>query len=293
MSSIPPRYAVSGHPVGDTTGDTAAVTRPAFPVLPAPREAGEPGPVLAFAHRGGAAHPDLVGLENTRRAFQHAYDLGYRWLETDVHVSRDGCLVAFHDPILERVTDGAGLIESLTMAQLAELRVGGEESVPRLEELLEAFPDARFNIDLKSPEGARPLAALLERTGSTDRVIVGSFSRPRIREFRAASGGRVATAAAPSEIVRFIALPMPLAAWRLDPTVCALQVPERRGRLRVVTPRLIARAHRAGLHVHVWTVDEPADIERLVAAGVDGVMTDRTDTLRTVLQRLGRWEEPR
>lgn len=269
------------------------MTAPGFPVLPAPRTIGDDAPVLAFAHRGGAAHPQLQGLENTRRAFQHAYDLGYRWLETDVHVSRDGCLVAFHDPVLERVTDGTGLIESLPMAEISALRIGGTEPVPRLDELLEAFPDARFNIDLKSPDGARPLADLIARTGAADRVLVSSFSASRIREFRAASAGRVATAAAPPEVARFLALPGPLAAARLDPTVRALQIPQRRGRLRVLAPRVIRRAHRAGLHVHVWTVDEAEDIERLVAAGVDGLMTDRTDTLRTVLQRLGRWEEPR
>src|SRR5690606_4442549 len=101
------------------------------------------------------------------------------------------------------------------------------------------------------------------------------------------------TAASPAEVARFLALPARLATRRLDPTVCALQVPERHGRLQVLSPRLLARAHRAGLQVHVWTVDEPAAIERLVAAGGDGLMTDRSGTLRPVLQRLGRWEEPR
>lgn len=282
---------------GSIAGDTAAVTarRDGFPVLARRGPAGADGtaPVLAFAHRGGARHPDLLGLENTRRAFAHAYALGFRWLETDVHVSRDGCLVAFHDPVLERVTDGNGMVESMTMAEIEQLRIGGTEAIPRLEELLEEFHDARFNIDLKSPGGARPLADLIDRTGAHERVLVSSFSPARIRQFRTATGGRVATAASPPEVARFLALPARLAVLRLDPTVCALQVPERRGRLQVLSPRLLARAHRAGLQVHVWTVDEPADIERLVAAGVDGLMTDRTDTLRAVLQRLGRWEEPR
>ena len=123
------------------------------------------GPVLAFAHRGGARHPDLPGLENTRAAFAHAVAQGYRYLETDVHVTRDGVLVAFHDALLERVTDGSGRLEELTSADLAALRVAGREAVPTLAELVAAFPSARFNIDLKTDRAIEPLAACIRDHG--------------------------------------------------------------------------------------------------------------------------------
>ncbi|RLV48812.1 glycerophosphodiester phosphodiesterase [Nocardioides mangrovicus] len=235
-----------------------------------------------MAHRGGAQHPDLLGLENTAEAFSHATRLGYRYLETDVHATRDGVLVAFHDEVLDRVTDRTGRIESLTSAQLAEALIGGRHAVPRFAELLADLPDARFNVDLKSESAVRPLADLLRSTGAEDRVCVGAFSLPRIRSFRRLTGGRVATAAAPAEVARVVAgLPC------RGPAV--LQVPHRRGRVRVVTPRLVRRAHAARMHVHVWTVDDPAEMAELLDLGVDGLITDRTDLLREVLEQRGSW----
>lgn len=247
--------------------------------------------MLAFAHRGGARHPDLVGLENTLLAFRHAYDLGYRYLETDVHATRDGHLVAFHDPDLGRVTEHHGVIESLSLAEVLETRVAGRELVPRFEELVEELPEARFNVDLKSPGAVEPLADLVRRMGLEGRVVVSSFSHGRTQDFRRASRGRVATGATPPEIARFILLPAAAAGWRLDPTVAALQVPVRRRSLPVTTPRLVRRAHACGVQVHVWTVDEPEEIERLLGWDVDGLMTDRTDVLKRVLVQHGRWRE--
>jgi glycerophosphoryl diester phosphodiesterase len=127
----------------------------------------EPGEFLALAHRGGAYHPEIEGLENTLAAFQHAVDLGYRYLETDVHVTRDGVLLAFHDTVLDRVSDRVGAIADLTFAEIREARIGGREQVPTLVSLVEAFPDARFNIDLKAPGTALPLWQLIEQRGAT------------------------------------------------------------------------------------------------------------------------------
>jgi glycerophosphoryl diester phosphodiesterase len=111
----------------------------------------EAGLVLAFGHRGGARHPDMIGLENARAAFAHAVALGYRYLETDVHVTRDGVRVACHDVLLERVTDGAGSVEDFGSEALAEVRVAGREPVPTLASPVTAFPEARFNIDVALP----------------------------------------------------------------------------------------------------------------------------------------------
>ena len=263
----------------------------------------EPGGVLALAHRGGGGHPDLNGLENTLAAFEHAVALGYRYLETDVHTTTDGVLVAAHDALLDRLTDGTGAISALSAADLRTVRIRGEHAVPTMAELLEAFPDARFNVDLKGAGTAAPLATLLDRTGAGERVCVGSFSLPRLWELRRLTRGRVATSASPEEVAGFVApdlgagtLPGVREALRAGRRLVggghaplALQVPARRGPLPLVTAGLVRRAHAAGLHVHVWTVDEPAEMVRLLDLGVDGLITDRTDLLKDVLVDRGQW----
>jgi glycerophosphoryl diester phosphodiesterase len=117
----------------------------------------QPGSVLAFAHRGGAYHPDVDGLENTLQAFAHAVGLGYGYLETDVHVTSDGVLLAFHDTVLDRVTDATGRIATSTYAEVQRARINGSDPVPTLAELFDEFPEARFNIDLKAPGAVRHL----------------------------------------------------------------------------------------------------------------------------------------
>jgi glycerophosphoryl diester phosphodiesterase len=253
-----------------------------------------PGGVLAMAHRGGADHPDLAGLENTLAAFRHAAALGYRYLETDVHATRDGVLVAFHDAVLDRVTDHPGRIAEMTAAEVATARIGGVQPIPTMAALLEELPDCRFNIDIKSAEAVAPLADLVIRTGSEDRVCVGSFSLSRIDDFRRRTAGRVATSAAPVEAVAFRLLPGGRLAGRLTRhRVAALQVPHHRGPFPVVTAGFVRRAHAAGVHVHVWTVDEPAEMAELLDLGVDGLITDRTDLLKDVLVSRGVWEDHR
>lgn len=249
------------------------------------------GCMIAFAHRGGARHPDLEGLENTLVAFRHAAALGYTHLETDVHLTADGVLVAFHDDVLDRVTDRQGAIKDLTYAEVRAALIGGREHIPTLDQLVDAFPEASFNIDLKSPEAAVPLAVFIAERHLEDRSLVGSFSPATLRAFRAASGGAVRTSAHPLEVAAYLFAPTGRIAQRLTGgRPAALQVPVRHGRLKVVTPRLIAKAHSVGVAVHVWTVDEPAQVRELAALGVDGMFTDRTDLLREVLLDLGLWQ---
>ncbi len=250
----------------------------------------QPGSVLAMAHRGGALHPEIPGAENTLHAFRHAVALGYRYLETDVHTTRDGVLLAFHDEVLDRVTDAQGRLDDLTADVIARARIVGEHPVPTMAELLEEFPQCRFNIDLKSLGAVRPLVDLLESTRSQDRVCVGSFSQRRLDAFRRATGGRVATSASPLEVARFLVLPSGAAARFLTGRgVAALQVPHRRGPLPVVTTGFVRRAHGAHAQVHVWTVDDPAEMDVLLDMGVDGLITDRTDVLKDVLIRRDQW----
>ncbi|WP_051218469.1 glycerophosphodiester phosphodiesterase [Nocardioides insulae] len=248
--------------------------------------------VAAFAHRGGAGHPDLIGLENTLPAFEHAVALGYDLLETDVHATRDGVLVALHDERLDRVSDSAGAIADLPYSVVRGARIRGAHQVPTLAELFDRFPDARFNLDLKAAGAVRPLADFLMAREAWDRVLVGSFSAARLARFRRLTRGRVATSAHPAEVAAFRLLPSARLADQVTRRrVAALQIPHRRGRLTVATRGLIRRAHRVGVRVDVWTVDDPAEMRALIARGVDGLMTDRTDLLRQTLEAEGLWRE--
>lgn len=242
-----------------------------------------PGPI-AFAHRGGAAD----GLENTVAQFRRAVESGYRYIETDVHASRDGRLVAFHDATLDRMTDGAGRIADLLWKEISHARVAGVEPVPLFEELLEEFPDVRWNIDVKAEPALHPLLNLIARTGSWDRVCVGSFSESRVARARRLAGPRLATSYGTSGV-----LGLRLRSWGVPATVrrsaVAAQVPESHAGVPVVDHRFVRAAHARGLQVHVWTVNEPQRMHRLLDLGVDGIMTDHIDTLRRVLEDRGTW----
>ena len=262
--------------------------RTGYPYLDAVLE--QPGTVLALAHRGGAYHPEIEGLENTLAAFRHAVGLGFTYLETDVHVTRDGVLLAFHDTVLDRVTDRQGELARLTARQAAEALVGGREQIPTLARLMDEFPRARFNIDLKSEGAGIALADLVDARRAWDRVLVGSFSGRRLAEFRRRVSRPVATSATPRDIAAFLAVPAArAAAWLATRDFAAFQVPHRRRGLRVVGPGLVRRAHAAGKHVHVWTIDEPTEMHELLELGVDGLFTDRTDVLKDVLTARGQW----
>lgn len=276
--------------LGPFRAHTASVTRPrtGYPYLDVVCD--QPDAVLALAHRGGAYHPEVEGLENTLLAFRHAVDLGYHYLETDVHATRDGVLFAFHDAALDRVTEHRGTLAELSAADVARALIGGREEIPTMAALLEEFPDVRFNIDIKSEAAVVPLADLVRATGAHDRVCVGSFSQRRIATFRRLVEGRVATAAGPLEVALFRLLPAArLVELAVRRGAAALQVPYRRKGLAILTRGLVARAHALGLHVHVWTVDEPDEMHELLDLGVDGLITDRTDLLRDVLVDRGQW----
>ncbi|RPE45466.1 glycerophosphoryl diester phosphodiesterase [Streptomyces sp. Ag109_O5-1] len=242
-----------------------------------------PGPI-AFAHRGGAAD----GLENTVAQFRRAVELGYRYIETDVHATTDGKLVAFHDDTLDRVTDGAGRIADLPWEDVRHARVAGREPLPLFEELLEEFPDVRWNVDAKTEPALRPLLDLIEKTDAYDRVCVGSFSEARVLRAQRIAGPRLATSFGTRGVVG-----LRLRSWGLPAAVrrsaVAAQVPESQSGVPVVDRRFVRAAHARGLHVHVWTINEPERMHRLLDLGVDGIMTDHIDTLREVMQDRGVW----
>jgi glycerophosphoryl diester phosphodiesterase len=238
---------------------------------------------LAFAHRGFA--PD--GRENSLAAFERAVALGYQYLETDVRATADGVALAFHDSSLDRVTDHRGRVSDLPWQVVRKARIGGREPIPLLADLLAAWPHTRVNIDVKAEHAIGPTIDVIRRTGAIDRVCVGAFSSARLAAVRRALGSQLCTSLGPRE-----ALGLRFTALRRRPNVtlgqCA-QVPARIGRLLFVDERYVAGAHRLGLQVHAWTVNDRAEMIRLLDLGVDGLMTDAADVLRDLLIERGQW----
>jgi glycerophosphoryl diester phosphodiesterase len=220
--------------------------------------------------------------ENTMAAFERAVDLGYRYIETDVHATADGVLVAFHDSTLDRVTDRRGPLAELTWAEVSRARLADSSTIPLAEDVLGTWPQMRVNIDAKSDAAVGPLLDVLHRTRAHARVCIGSFSDRRIRDLRRALPPDTATALAPREVAALrIGLPHG-SAWLPDDVPC-VQVPERQGPIPIVDATFLQRAHAQGRVVHVWTINEEADMRRLLDLGVDGIVTDQAELLARVL----------
>ena len=245
----------------------------------------------ALAHRGGHCAASESAFENTLRAFRAAADLGFGSFETDVHATADGVLVAFHDDVLDRVTDASGRLADLPWDAVRAAKVGGSEPIPTMAELLDALPQHRFNIDLKSPTALEPLVALLEATAAHDRVCVGSFSESTIRAFRRRTRGRVATAASPSEVAALALAPRVAGVLPFGGQAYQVPVRDERTGLSIVRAATVAAARRRGAAVHVWTINERSEMERLIDLGVTGLVSDDIETLKTVLVERGLWED--
>lgn len=241
------------------------------------------GGTIAFAHRGGAHE----ARENSMAAFAYAVALGYKYLETDTYATRDGRLIAFHDHELDRVTDSRGKVAALTWAELQSARIGGTEPIPLLEDLLGAWPDVKINIDPKHDAAIAPLIALIERMGMRDRVCIGSFSDARIKRMRDAFDGRICTSMGPKSVLRLKCASRGLPTWSFR-EACA-QVPTDAYGITLVNRAFVDAAERRGLQVHVWIIDEAAEMHRLLDLGVHGLMTDRPQVLKDVLVARGTW----
>ncbi len=254
---------------------------PRFPALSAP-------PPLAIAHRGGA----WESPENSGAAFAAAYALGFRYFETDARATADGVALAFHDAHLERLTGTQALIRQTPWAQVRQALIHGHADIVRLDDLLMAYPDVVFNIDVKEAAAIDPFVEAIRRTGARDRVVVASFSHRRLTAVREALGPRQATSLSPQEVVgvRMAADGRP-SRWLPRWAACA-QVPQDFGGRRIVDEAFVSLCHDLGMQVHVWTIDQPEAVQRLLALGVDGIMTDRPTMLKSTLQGLGMWHGP-
>lgn len=262
------------------------------PRTPRPGHAFFAGAPQLIAHRGGAG----LAPENTMAAFRHAVE---SWdadiLEMDVRLTADGRVAVIHDETVDRTTDGTGRLSAMSWAQARELDAGfrfadraGRRAfrgcgvrLPLFEEVLDAFPDTRIVVEPKAPEAAAPLVRTIRAAGAEDRVLVGAeFGATRA----GARGYRGPWGASRRQVARFWILHhLGLAGCCYAPQADGFQLPERSGLLRVVTPRLVRAARAANMPVFVWTVNDPADMRRLLQWGVDGIMTDRPDLLAGVL----------
>ncbi len=238
---------------------------------------------IAFAHRGGA----LDAPENSMAAFQSAVNIGYRYLETDVHLTSDGHVIAFHDDILDRVTNLSGKVSQTPLPIIKTALIEERSEIPLLVELLTAFPQARFNIDPKSDRVAEPLAEVIKQAGATSRICVSSFSDRRNHEISKLVGKGLCTGIGPSGVTR-----LRLGKFTNNSTVLngqCVQVPTTIKGVPLITETFIDRVHSIGKAIHAWTINEPSEMHRLLDLGVDGIMTDKPLVLKEVLQSRNEW----
>lgn len=237
------------------------------------------GPI-ALAHRGGAAE----ATENSPSAFQRVFDMGFRYIETDVRATRDGQAVVFHDARLDRTTDRSGPLAELTLRQVSKAELSDGAHPIALAEALHRWPTLRFNVDVKADEAVLPFLRAVAEADAWARVCAASFSTARLDRIRRQAGPRLATSMGRAEVAR-LALGLP------DATpACAAQVPRSPGRIPLVTRAFVRRAHARGVQVHVWTVDDADTMHELLDLGVDGIVTDRPTVLREVLSSRGLWD---
>lgn len=257
-----------------------------MPASPTVRGYFDPPLPRVLAHRGLA----LGVPENTLAGFEKAVAAGAVYLETDVNATADGIAVAVHDPTLDRIAGRPDRVADLTLEQLRTVDLGGDQRFATLAELLLALPTSRFNIDIKSPDAAAPAAAAIEAAGARDRVLITSFSTRRRRSASVLVPG-VATSASAWEFVPALVAAklglVPLARLILR-HVDAVQIPRLIYGVETTTERTVRRLHAAGVEVHVWTVNDPAEARLLFERGVDGVVTDRADLMIPVAEQFRR-----
>lgn len=234
-----------------------------------------------LAHRGLSLHH----AENTLGAFLAAVEAGADILETDVHVSRDGQVIVAHDPDLARVAKRRGFVSDYTAVELADMDLGFGEGFPTLRQVLETFPDQRFNIDLKTRSSVTPFVDVIREVDAMDRVLVASFDEKTRAQAMLQLPGAVSNTTGATVIEGRIRSWLGLSAdtWSVAPEVRAIQVPPTHWGMPIVTPSFLSHAHRKGLEVHVWTINDPKDMRRFLDMGVDGIVTDRCDLAVSVV----------
>lgn len=248
----------------------------AIPDFPWPQR--KKGIPAMLAHRGGTMEKEA---ENTRQAFDQAIALGADGLETDIHATADGVLVVSHDPLLH-TQNGDYLIATSTWDEIAGQKMLNGESPLTYAEFIDRYPDIYLNVDMKHDGAVQPLITLLSGRSQSDlnRMAYGSFSEDRLKVLRESFGNRIAYLAGPRTLLKLVFAaelaygPAILGSWRQQFGRLALAIPEHYGPKALITPRVVAFAHRYQLPIYVWTINDVAEMQRLSASGVDGIFTD-------------------
>lgn len=238
---------------------------------------------LAFAHRGG----NEFAPENSFRAFKSAVDIGYKYLETDVHLTKDGFLIAFHDDTLDRVTDKSGLIRDLTLSEIKKAKIAGTDEIPLLSELLNSFTDCFFNIDCKVDETVQPLINLINNKDFINRVCIGSFSQKRINFIRKSLGKEVKTSMGPAEVILSKFLSYTSLGYNFKSSYTS--IPIRRYGINLLDERNINYLKSNNQKVIAWTINDEDQMKMLINIGIDGIMTDNLTLLKKVLIEENLW----
>lgn len=238
---------------------------------------------LAFAHRGG----NEFAPENSLRAFKSAVDIGYKYLETDVHLTKDGFLIAFHDDTLDRVTDKSGLIRDLTLSEIKKAKIAGTDEIPLLSELLNSFTDCFFNIDCKVDETVQPLINLINNKDFINRVCIGSFSQKRINFIRKSLGKEVKTSMGPAEVILSKFLSYTSLGYNFKSSYTS--IPIRRYGINLLDERNINYLKSNNQKVIAWTINDEDQMKMLINIGIDGIMTDNLTLLKKVLIEESLW----
>ena len=238
---------------------------------------------LAFAHRGG----NEFAPENSFRAFKSAVDIGYKYLETDVHLTKDGFLIAFHDDTLDRVTDKSGLIRDLTLSEVKKAKIAGTDEIPLLSELLNSFTDCFFNIDCKVDETVQPLINLINNKDFINRVCIGSFSQKRINFIRKSLGKDVKTSMGPAEVILSKFLSYTSLGYNFKSSYTS--IPIRRYGINLLDERNINYLKSNNQKVIAWTINDEDQMKMLINIGIDGIMTDNLTLLKKVLIEESLW----
>ena len=238
---------------------------------------------LAFAHRGG----NEFAPENSFRAFKSAVDIGYKYLETDVHLTKDGFLIAFHDDTLDRVTDKSGLIRDLTLSEIKKAKIAGTDEIPLLSELLNSFTDCFFNIDCKVDETVQPLINLINNKDFINRVCIGSFSQKRINFIRKSLGKEVKTSMGPAEVILSKFLSYTSLGYNFKSSYTS--IPIRRYGINLLDESNINYLKSNNQKVIAWTINDEDQMKMLINIGIDGIMTDNLTLLKKVLIEESLW----
>ena len=238
---------------------------------------------LAFAHRGG----NELAPENSFRAFKSAVDIGYKYLETDVHLTKDGFLIAFHDDTLDRVTDKSGLIRDLTLSEIKKAKIAGTDEIPLLSELLNSFTNCFFNIDCKVDETVQPLINLINNKDFINRVCIGSFSQKRINFIRKSLGKEVKTSMGPAEVILSKFLSYTSLGYNFKSSYTS--IPIRRYGINLLDERNINYLKSNNQKVIAWTINDEDQMKMLINIGIDGIMTDNLTLLKKVLIEESLW----